>query len=417
MSADELVREAASRAHAAHPALLAAAPEALDAALTAAADLVERERGTLLDANAEDVAAARASSTASAMVDRLVLDEQRLLSLAGALRDLAALPHPPAGTPIRDLPEGLVVVERRVPVGVVGATYEARPNVTLDVASQLVKSRNAGVLRTGGAALRSAQAIVDRVVAPALAAAGLDREVIQLVRTADRAAAVALVSHPDLVPLVVVRGSGETTRALGREAARHGTRVLAHADGGGVLYAHRSADPATLQRLLRAGLDRLGVCNRLNLLLVDEGAWDSTVPAVTSVLADLGVTTSLPPHAHRLGHEWALDEGREATVTVAAVSGGPAAAARLADRETSGIAATVCAEDAAAAREFLAAWTGTGGFWNATTRLLDGAKLLGAPETGINVDRVPGPRGPVTFRDLALRQFVVAPRDVPFDWR
>jgi glutamate-5-semialdehyde dehydrogenase len=118
---------------------------------------------------------------------------------------------------------------------------------------------------------------------------------------------------------------------------------------------------------------------------------------------------SLPPHPHPLGHEWALDEGREATVTVHPVAGGPAAAARLAEDETSGLAAAIATEDEAAAREFLAAYRGTGAFWNVSTRLLDGFKLLGVPETGINVDRVPGPRGPVTFVDLALRQFVVTP--------
>ncbi len=121
-----------------------------------------------------------------------------------------------------------------------------------------------------------------------------------------------------------------------------------------------------------------------------------------------GITPSLPPHAHRLGHEWALDSGAEAHVTVAPVDG-PVDAARTAARETSGLAATVCAADQVAAEAFIDAYTGTGVFWNATTRLLDGYKLLGLPETGINVDHTPGPRGPVTYPDLSLRQFVVLP--------
>jgi glutamate-5-semialdehyde dehydrogenase len=100
----------------------------------------------------------------------------------------------------------------------------------------------------------------------------------------------------------------------------------------------------------------------------------------------------------------------DATVTIAPADG-PADAARIANEETSGLAAAIVAEDSAAAGQFLTGYAGTGGFWNATTRLLDGFKLLAVPETGINIDRVPGPRGPVTFRDLRLRQYVVTPAD------
>jgi glutamate-5-semialdehyde dehydrogenase len=162
------------------------------------------------------------------------------------------------------------------------------------------------------------------------------------------------------------------------------------------------------ERLIEASLDRLGVCNRLNLLLVDPSLWEEMVPRVRALLDRLGLDVSLPPHAHPLGHEWALDAGREATVTMAPADG-PRAAAVLANEETSGLAAAIVTEDEAAATEFLGAYAGTGAFWNATTRLLDGFKLFSVPETGINIDAVPGPRGPVTFRDLYLRQFVVTP--------
>ncbi|HCU96725.1 MAG TPA: gamma-glutamyl phosphate reductase [Actinobacteria bacterium] len=328
--------------------------------------------------------------------------------MARQLGLLADAPFPPAEEHVRDLPGGLRLAERRVPVGVVGANYEARPNVTVDVASQLLKSRNAGVLRTGGAALRSAAALFDHVISPAAAAAGLDPGALQLIRSADREAAAELVRHPGLIPLVILRGSGETTRTLAAEAARHGVRTLAHADGGGVLYLDAAADPAMAAQIITGSLDRLGVCNRLNLLLIQEAAWDELLPVAAAAIAAAGVRPSLPPHAHPLGHEWALDDGNEATVTVAAVPG-PAQAARTANEETSGLAASVVTANAAAAQEFLAAYTGTGAFWNASTRLLDGFKLRGVPETGINVDHVPGPRGPVTFQDLCLRQYVVVP--------
>jgi glutamate-5-semialdehyde dehydrogenase len=264
------------------------------------------------------------------------------------------------------------------------------------------------VLRTGGAALRSAEALFDHVIAPAVAAAGLDPGALQLVRSADRQAATELVRRPGLIPLVILRGSGETTRALAAEAARHGVRTLAHADGGGVLYLDAAADPALAAEIIAGSLDRLGVCNRLNLLLIDEAAWDALLPVALEALRAGRVAASLPPHDHALGHEWALDEGHEATVTVASAAG-PARAAQVASEQTSGLAASVVTADAGAARAFLAAYTGTGAFWNASTRLLDGFKLRGMPETGINVDHVPGPRGPVTFLDLHLRQYVVTP--------
>jgi glutamate-5-semialdehyde dehydrogenase len=388
---------------------LAAAPgEAIDEALRGMAVLLRATAPALLDANAADVAAGEAAGLGRGLLDRLRLHEPRIEEMARQIGLLAAAPFPPTEVGVRDLPGGLRLAERRVPVGVVGANYEARPNVTVDVASQLLKSRNAGVLRTGGAALRSAAALFDHVIAPAVADAGLDPRALQLLRSPDREGAAELVRRPALIPLVILRGSGETTRNLAAEAARHGVRTLAHADGGGVLYLDRAADPALAGEIIAASLDRLGVCNRLNLLLLHAGAWAELLPVARAALADAGVSASLPPHSHPLGHEWALDAGREATVTVAPVAG-PGEAAQVANEQTSGLAAGVVTADAGAAQAFLDAYTGTGAFWNASTRLLDGFKLRGVPETGINVDHVPGPRGPVTFHDLCLRQYQVTP--------
>ncbi len=283
-------------------------------------------------------ASARPSSTACGSTRRACR------RIAGQIETLAGLAdvEPLAGS--RRLEGGLVVEERRRPVGVIGANYEARPNVTVDVASQLVKSRNAGVLRTGAAALGSAAALLDEVIGPALAAAGLDAGAIQLVRTPERDAARALVSLPRLIPLVILRGSGETTAALAAEAAAHGVRTLAHADGGGVLFVDAAADRGRALALVERSLDRLGVCNRLNLLLIAPGRWDELLPGVLERLEALGVRPSLPPHDHPLGHEWALDDGNEATVTIAPAADA-ADAARIANEETSGIAAAIVTED------------------------------------------------------------------------
>ncbi|GAA5139278.1 aldehyde dehydrogenase family protein [Pseudonocardia adelaidensis] len=402
------VREAAQRAAAAAPGVRAAGGSRVDAALRTAADLLREKQAELLAANAADVEAAERSGMAPGLLDRLRLTPERLADMATQLEVLADTPEPPAQREIRTLPGGERVYERRVPVGVIGAVFEARPNVTMDVASQVLKARSAAVLRTGSAALSSARALVELVIAPALERNGVPAAAVQLVPTPGHAGAEALVGLPDLVPLVVVRGSGEVTRKLSALGATAGTRILAHADGGGVLYLDASADPADVTRLVTESTDRLGVCNRLNLLLIDRPAYGRLWPVAEEALRAREITPSLPPHGHPLGHEWALDSGAEAHVTVAPVDG-PLDAAATAARETSGLAATVCATDRTAAESFIDAYPGTGVFWNTTTRLLDGYKLLGLPETGINVDHTPGPRGPVTYVDLSLRQFVVLP--------
>ena len=408
MAATEAVRTAARAARATVTQLASSSDGAIRAALGAMAQALDIAAPAVLAANEQDMRAAAEQGLPDGVRDRLRLDSRRLEAMAAQLEILAGVEPEPASRKVRDLPGGLVVTERRRPVGVIGANFEARPNVVVDIASQFIKSRNAGVLRTGSAALRSAIALADEVIAPALGKAGLDPAAIQLVRVPGQAAAYALVREPRLIPLVILRGSGASTRALAAEGAAHGVRTLAHADGGGVLYIHSSAERKVAAALIADSLDRLGVCNRLNLLLVDRQLWDAWLPEITAQLDGLGIAASLPPHDHPVGYEWALDAEREATVTIAP-AGGPAEAAAIANDETSGLAAGIAATDADAAAEFLAAYAGTGAFWNATTRLLDGFKLLEVPETGINIDAVPGPRGPVTFRDLSLRQFVVTP--------
>jgi glutamate-5-semialdehyde dehydrogenase len=406
---DSVAREAA----AAHEAVPRLADAAVTAALALAADRVAQRSGEILAANEEDVAGAGGLDAGA--LDRLRLDEPRLEAIAAQLRDLAALPPLERELGSWRLPNGLDVSERRIPIGVVGANFEARPNVAVDVAGQLLKSLNGAVLRTGGAALGTVTVLVDEVLRPALEAAGLPPEAVGLVRSPDREGARVLVSLPRLVPLVILRGSGETTAALARHAAEHGVRTLAHAEGGGVLYVAASADPDKVEALVEASLDRLGVCNRLNLLLVDAAA-ASVLDRVLPLLERLGIEprgterarakAEMAPLDVRLGHEWANDPERVATVTVDVVDG-PEEAVAIANGETSALAATVVAEDREVADAFLSGYRGTAAFWQAPTRFTDGFALTGAPETGINVDWVPGPRGPVTYRDLWLRQYRV----------
>lgn len=418
-SASDLRALVEAEARAAKRAVAALTDDAVDAALAEAAALVRERRAELLRANEADHAAAQGRLDAG-MLDRLRLDGARVESMAQQVAATAALPPLEREAAAWTLDNGLRVSERRIPIGVVGANFEARPNVALDVAAQLLKSLNAGVLRTGGAALRTVTVVVDEVVRPALERAGLPAGAIGLVRSADREGARILVSLPDLVKLVVLRGSGETTAALARVAAEHGVRTLAHAEGGGVLYVHERATVEGALRLARNSLDRLGVCNRLNLALVDAGRTDA-IPGLMEIFKgrDLDVrgtdraraaaaayALEIAPLDERLGHDWTSDPDRVSTVTLDVV-GSLEEAAELANDETSGLAAAIVTEDEAAATRFLDLYRGTAAYWQAPTRFTDGFALTGAPETGINVDWTPGPRGPVTYRDLWLRQYRV----------
>jgi glutamate-5-semialdehyde dehydrogenase len=406
-----LVEHEAAEAGRAVPRL---ADDAVADALTTAAALVRERAPELLAANQADVTDA-AGRLDEGTLDRLRLDSGRVESLALQARAMAEVPPLEREAASWTLENGLRVSERRIPIGVVGANFEARPTVALDVAGQLLRSLNAAVLRTGGAALRTVTVLVDDVLRPALERAGLPAGAVGLVRSPDREGARLLVSLPHAVPLVILRGSGETTAALARLAAEHGVRTLAHAEGGGVLYVHGSADREKTLAVAESSLDRLGVCNRLNLCLVDREA-RPLLDDLASLFERLGLeprgtervraARPMAPLDERIGHEWANDSDRVATVTVDLVDDLDEAVS-IANGETSGLAASIVAEDGDAAGRFLDGYRGTAAFWQATTRFTDGFALTGAPETGINVDWTPGPRGPVTYRDLWLRQYRV----------
>ena len=413
---DDLRRLVEQEALAAGRAAPQLSDEPVAAALNEAAALVRERADDVLAANEADVKAAK-SRLDEGMLDRLSLDRARVEAMAKQVEAVAAIEPLEREITSRTLENGLQISERRIPIGVVGANFEARPNVALDVAGQLLKSLNTAVLRTGGAALRTVTVLVDDVLRPALEGAGLPPGAVGLVRSSDREGARVLVTMPERISLVILRGSGPTTAELATLAAEHGVRTLAHAEGGGVLYVHPAAQRERALKMAEDMLDRLGVCNRLNLALIDRGARE-LLPELLGVFREQGVEVrgteraieaagdGVFPLDRRLGFEWANDPERVATVTLDVVDDLDEAL-RLANEETSGLAAGIVTDDVEAAERFLDGYRGTAAFWHATTRFTDGFELTGAPETGINVDNVPGPRGPVTYRDLWLRQYRV----------
>jgi glutamate-5-semialdehyde dehydrogenase len=388
--------------------------ERVEFALAGAAEALRARSVDVLDANSADYAAAE-DRLDSGSLDRLRLTPERLDDLARQLLVVSDLPPLDRSIESRTLANGLRVTARKIPIGVVGVNFEARPGVALDVASQLLKSLNGCVLRTGSAALRTVTVLVDTVLRPALEVAGIPGAAVGLMRAEGHEGAEALVSMPDLVPLVILRGSGESTAELARRAAANGVHVLAHAEGGGVLYVDSSADAVKADALIGASLDRLGVCNRLNLLLVHED-FRHRLAEFVALLEGLGITAHGTARVRELvdvadldvpvGHEWATDPDRVASVTIDLVDS-VEAACELANRSTSGLAAGIVAEDDEAVAAFFDGYRGTAVFLHAPTRFADGYALLGAPETGINIGFTPGPRGPVTYHDLWLRQLQV----------
>ena len=377
--------------------------------------LLDERREDVLRANADDLAAAEGRLDEGAL-DRLRLDDRRLEAIADGLRATAALPPIEREVESWQLADGTRVSERRIPVGVVGANFEARPNVAVDVASQVLKSGNAVVLRTGGAALGTVRVLVDEVLRPALDESGLPRR-------GGRARALARAD-----------GSGGARVAAGSDPTRDPARQRRVDGGAGAAGGRERRADARARRGRRRDLrPRSGVggerwppsCMRASIgsaCATGSTSRSSTAPrrrwcpTLLAACRERGVEVRGTERAAGLdgvlaldrprGHEWAGEPDRVATVTLDLVDGLDEAV-RIANEETSGLAAAIVTEDEEAARSFLDAYRGTAAFWNATTRLTDGFKLLGTPETGIGVGWAPGPRGPVTYRDLCIRQYRV----------
>jgi glutamate-5-semialdehyde dehydrogenase len=255
------------------------------ALLAVAAGVLERAR-EILEANHADLDAARASGTSAALLDRLTLDPGRIRQMAQAVEEVAAL-EDPVGKVLSDArgPDGLRVRRVRVPLGVVAMIYEARPNVTVEASALCLKAGNAVVLRGGTEAARSNAALVD-VIATAIEEASLPRDGVQMVPPGDRDLVRELVQQDRTVDLVIPRG-GEGLVRFVRENAR--VPVIAHAKGVCHLYVDRGADPDSATKLaVNAKLQRPGVCNALECLLVDAEDAERLLPPIARALLGAG---------------------------------------------------------------------------------------------------------------------------------
>ena len=416
MSADlaSLVTAIAERARAASHVLATVPTAHKNTALEKLADLIPAAAESLRIANQQDLDAAEANGLTPAQIDRLTLTPERLDQLAESVRQVAALPDPVgAALETTPRPNGLVIEKRRVPIGVIGIIYEARPNVTIDCAILCLKSGNAAILR-GGKEIFHTNTALAALIAEALSAAGLPPDAVQLIPTTDRAALDTLLKLDELIHCIIPRG-GE---GLIRFVAQNSTiPVIKHYTGVCFVHLDQAADPALAESItVNAKTQRPGVCNAAEQLLIDARAPDTLLPRVAQALTAAGV-------------ELRVDE-RVATALRAAeipyVAGtaadfkdeflGPVMGVRLVDSleeaiatinaDSSGHSETIITTDAEAAARFQAAVDSSAVFWNASTRFNDGFEFGFGAEIGISTDRLHA-RGPMGLPELCSYKYVV----------
>ena len=388
--------------------VLAVAPTATKrAALTAAADAIRRRLNQILAANARDMARAEASGLGAAMLDRLRLDQERVLGIAAAVDAVATLPDPVGAEIDRATrPNGLHLARVRVPLGVVGIVYESRPNVTVDAGVLCLMAGNAAILRGGSEAAESAAAL-HAALLEGLAAAGLPADAVQLVDTPDRTMVGAMLRATGLIDVLIPRG-GKTLVARVQADAR--VPVLAHLDGNNHVYVDAAADPEMARAIvINAKLRRTGVCGAMETLLVDRGYAEPG--ALLAALADAGCTLrgdgaarAIEPRAEPVtAADWDM-EYLEPIAAVAMVDGVDGALAHIA-AHGSGHTDAIVTNDEGTAERFLAEVDSAIVLWNASTQFADGGEFGLGAEIGIATGRLHA-RGPVALEGLTTYKWV-----------
>jgi glutamate-5-semialdehyde dehydrogenase len=393
------------RARAAADALRRAGAGTRTIAIAAMARQVRARAGAILDANATDVA------RATDMIDRLRLDPGRIVALARALEQVAALPDPVGRETARwQPPNGLDIARVATPIGVIGMIFESRPNVAADAAAICVRSGNAVILRSGSDALDTCLAIHEAIAA-GLAEAGLPQACVQIVPTSDREAVGHLLAGLDgAIDLIVPRGGRALVERVRREAR---VAVLGHLEGICHTYLHESADPAmALDIVVNAKLRRTSVCGATECLLIDRAAAPALLPPIAVALRAGGCALRGDPESRALaeGIEAAseADWGREYLAPVLAVKivGGLDEAISFIASHGSGHTDAIVAADDTAAERFLAEVDSAIVIRNASTQFADGGEFGFGAEIGIATGRL-APRGPVGPEQLTSYKYVV----------
>ncbi|MEV0463444.1 glutamate-5-semialdehyde dehydrogenase [Nocardia tengchongensis] len=400
----EAVHDAARRARVASRTLAQLTTAQKDAALHAAADALLAAKNAVLAANAEDIEIAKAGGTAESQLDRLRLTEARIDGIAAGLRQVAALPDP-IGDVVRGktLPNGLEIRQVRVPLGVVGMVYEARPNVTVDAFGLALKSGNAALLRGSSSAAHSNAALV-LVLREALAAQGLPADAVQLLPSEDRSSVTHLIQARGLVDVVIPRGGAGLINAVVRDAL---VPTIETGTGNCHVFVHKDADLDMAESILiNAKTRRPSVCNTAETVLIDRAIAEVAVPRMIKALEDKGVTIhgDLPGLVPATDTDWA-DEYLSLDIALKVVDDLDAAVEHINEWGTGHTEAIVTA-DLKVAREFSARVDAAAVMVNASTAFTDGEQFGFGAEIGISTQKLHA-RGPMGLPELTSTKWIV----------
>jgi len=385
-----------------------------DGALLVMADALREAQDAVLAANAQDVRAARAAGTSAGIVDRLTLTPQRVADIAAALRHVSGLVDP-VGEVVRGytLPNGLQIRQVRVPIGVVGIVYEARPNVTVDAAGLALKSGNAVLLRGSSSAARSNAALVDALRA-ALRRSDITPDAVQLVPGSSHESVKHLMTARGLVDVLIPRGGADLIRSVVEGST---VPVIETGVGNCHVYVDQHADQAkALAILLNSKTQRVSVCNAAETFLVHAAIADTFMPVALAALADAGVTVHGDPRVRAYApaadvvvvpatdHDWAA-EYYSLDIAAAVVDDLDAALAHIRLWST-GHTEAIVTDSVAAAAAFTAGVDSAVVMVNASTRFTDGGEFGFGAEIGISTQKLHA-RGPMGLAELTTTTYVV----------
>jgi len=403
------VAEAADRARRASRGLALATRAQKDRALHAMADALGEAEAEILAANAEDITRAEDAGTPANVVDRLRLTPERLAGMADGLREVAGLPDP-VGEVLRGstLANGLELRQVRVPFGVVGMIYEARPNVTADAAGICLKSGNAVLLR-GSSSARSSNAAIVEVLRRAVESAGLEADVVQMVPADSRESVKELMRARGLVDVLIPRGGAGLIRSVVEEST---VPVIETGVGNCHVYVDRAADlDKALAIVVNAKTHRTSVCNAAESLLVHAGIADELLPRLVPALQEAGVTIHGDASFEAYDGVVAATDDDYATeylsldISARVVDDLQAAIDHI-HRYSSHHTDAIVTEDQGAARRFVAAVDAAAVLVNASTRFTDGGEFGFGAEIGISTQKLHA-RGPMGLPEMTTSKFIV----------
>ena len=379
--------------------------------LSAMADALEKNMGSILDANASDMKKGEEKNLSSAMLDRLRLDEKRIKAMADALRHVVTLPDP-VGEELSSYKreDGLLIRKVSVPIGVIGFIYESRPNVTSDAASLCLKSGNAVILRGGSEAFSSNCAIADAIIAAA-EKAGMPEGALSLIRDTSHETVNALLKMDRYVNLIIPRGGEKLIRTVVKESA---IPVIKHYKGVCHLYVDKAADiPMALSILENGKFQRPGVCNALETVLIHEEIAEKIVPEMKKLFAEKGLKKvygdekycKLDENAEPVPEENYFNEYLDTKISAKIVSSVEEAVEHI-NFYGSGHSDSIVTKDSSAAEYFQNYVDSATVYWNASTRFTDGGEFGMGAEIGISTDKLHA-RGPMGLRELTTYKYKI----------